>query len=110
MNDEEALSYIKHLYESRRPLPRKEEELDFLKTFDYQTDTFIDTYGYFAASVAQNWHSQHLKHPTISLGDCVRAANRGLLLASYQYIKTQQSRRFLDFAVPFIEEELQNLK
>ena len=110
MTEKQAQEYIEYLKKYRRPRPIPENELKYLQTFGPDTNAFTDVYGYYAAMTAESWHASHGnsgKAPT--LGKCIRAANQGIILASYEYMKGDGSQDFMKFAQSYIQAELEKI-
>lgn len=103
MSDEEAVRYIDHLRKFQKGLPKSQYEYKYLEMFDASTNAFTDTYGYFAADLAQQWNK---KYPRIPLGRCIRVANTGLIMARAVYLIKKPDIPFIEFAKPFIKIEL----
>jgi hypothetical protein len=105
MTDEEALRYLEHLREHEMPAPKPEREKGFIARNGQGAKVFGDVYGYFAASLALDWYNKNSR-VGVTLGECIRNANTGLYLASYEFIKKDSAVPFKDFAKPFILKEL----
>lgn len=103
MSDEEAIRYVNHLRRCQKGIPEKQHEYKYLKMFDASTNAFADTYGYFAAKLAQEWAESH---PDVSLGRCIRSANTGLIMARSTYLVEKPDTAFIKFAEPIIRAEL----
>lgn len=105
MSNDKAVQYINFLKENKKPAPLPEREQNFIRRNGSSTRIFSDVYGLFAAQLAEGWCEQN-NQLNISLGSCIRAANTGLLMATYRYIELENPPRFKTFAKPFIISEL----
>lgn len=108
MTDDEAYAYINNLSSAEQPEP--EDEAAFLREHGFDSDEFLNVYGFHAASLAQSWYESN-GWRGISLGAAIKAANTGLLLASYRFVKLHDSASlsFKSCAKPFIADELERL-
>lgn len=105
MSDEDAKQYINFLKKNEKLQPSPEREQGFIRRNGSNSKVFSDIYGLFAAELAEDWYERNTKS-NISLGRCIRAANRGLLMATYRYVELEDPPRFKKFAKPFITTEL----
>lgn len=106
MSDEAAVLYLSNLqaHELAQPL----DERSFLRQNNAHTDAFLHTYGYYAAAIAQSWYERN-RQIGITLGACIRAANTGLIIASYRFVEGKPGHavpKFKNYATPFIRAEL----
>lgn len=94
MSDDEALAYISYLEKYEKG------------TSD---DEYFESYAQFAATLAKDWRRMN---PTesVSLGECLRAANTGLVIAANLHKKHGRRHQFRYYAKPIIISELDKLK
>lgn len=111
MNDEQAKKHLElaKKHEVEEPAPAK--EFEFITKNGGNSKAFYDTYSYFAAKNAKNWHERIGKAKGKTLGDCIIAADIGLMLASEMYVKNDKNKtkRFKDYAKVFIKIQLDSL-
>jgi hypothetical protein len=109
MSDEQAHAYLEYLESHRRPVPNPSRERGFLQRHPPQSLLFTDTYGYSAALLAYRAHDD-TAGPRKRIGEYIRAANVGLVLAYHKYIENDETGSFKSFAKPFVLRELEQLK
>ncbi len=95
MTDKEALEYINYL--------EKYEGVG-------NNDPTFDSYAQFAATIAKDWYAENKGALNISLGECITAANTGLVIAARLYKKNNRTEQFRFYSKPVILAELDRLK
>lgn len=95
MTDKETEDYIQHLenYEEIR-----------------SGSPLFNDYAHFASTVAREWHQKNSKSSNVSLSECIRAANTGLLLAEQLYRSHNRKEQFRLYSKPIILAELDRLR
>ena len=110
MSDVEVGKYIDFLekYEAGESDSKTKDKQ--LKKIDPDTNAMFEKYGQFAMLMAKNWYEENKEQSKLTLGDCIHAANTGLIMAHYLYKENHRSSPFRLYAKPSILQELERLK
>jgi hypothetical protein len=107
MLESDAHEYYYRVIKSRpAPLSREDEQKMFAPGI-FNIQAIGEQYLYLAAYRAKDWYEKHgRKRP--NLGECIEAANTGLMMAAAIFYKNKHSPeiRFSDYCQFFIDKEL----